>query len=173
MYLRNDQGISGWANDLKTMPDDDALFVKEFEYMTWYAPPKGPGYYYPFNYVNYNATSASGDALLTDTAAFTLANVGPPPAWYPNGYPLVRFTLSWDGFQGREHFPPAEVYTTIGAWEWSGDTEDVWVQFGDNAAVNAITAGVMPANPVIRVTPEPATISMLALGALLLVRRRR
>jgi hypothetical protein len=172
MYLRNDQGISGWANDLGTMPDIDALFVKDFEYMSWYDIGKGPPYYYPFDYVNVAATPGSGDALLTGTAGYNLWTAGPPPAWYPNGYPLVRFTLSFDTTQ--EWFLWNDIYTTIGAWEWSGDTEDVWVEFGGNAAVNANTAGVMPANPVMRVwIPEPATISMLALGAMFLARRRR
>jgi hypothetical protein len=171
MYLRNDQGISGWANDLGTMPDNDFVFIKEFEYMTWYSFKEYTGYY-PFYYPNYAATPGSGDALLTGTAAFTQGTVGPPPAWYPNGWPLLRFTLSADSTLGWVYGWNA-IHTTIGAWEWSGDTEDVWVEFGDNAPINANTAGATPAWPVIDLwIPEPATITLLGLGALFLARRR-
>ncbi len=173
MYLRNDQGISGWANDLGTSPDDDTLFVTHFEYLTKWNPKSL--YYYPFDYPNYAATTGSGDALLTNTAAFTLGTQGPPlPQYYPNGYPLLEFTLSKDKYP--EWIPGwSDIHTTIGAWEWSGDTEDIWVQFGDNDPINANTAGASPAGPVISVSniPEPATIALLGLGAMLLPRRRR
>ncbi len=176
MYLRNDQGISGWANDLATLPDDDSLFVKDFEYMTWYRI--GAGWYYPFDYVNYGGTPGSGDALLAGTASFSLGPVGPPPEWYPNGYPLLRFILSKDKTQ--EWIPGwSEIWTSVGqqhaAWKWSADTEDIWVQFGDNEPIDASIPDASPAGPVISVfnIPEPATITLLGLGALFLARRRR
>jgi hypothetical protein len=174
MYLRNDQGLSIWANDLGTVPDDDSIFVEDFEYMTWYAPPEGPGYYYPFNYVNNAAVAGSGDALLTGTSAFYIGFVGPPPAWYPNGYPLLRFTLSKDGTQGWE---PGwtDIHTTIGYLGWDG-TPDVFFQFGDNDPIPVGSpGGQSPAGPVISLfnIPEPATIMLLCLGALFLTRRRR
>ncbi len=172
MYLRNDQGISGWANDLATNPDDDSLFVTGFEYMTWHGG-KTAGYYYPFDYVNYWATTGSGDALLTNTAAFRLGTIGPPPAWYPNGYPLLRFTLSKD--KTPEWVPGwTDIHTTLGDFGWGPDPEYILVQFGDNAPIPLFT-GNSPAGPVISVfnIPEPATVTLLGLGALLLARRRR
>ncbi len=173
MYLRNDQGISGWANDLATTPDDDTLFVKDFEYLSWFAQ-KTSGFYYPFSYVNYNATAGSGDALLTGAAGFLLGTVGPPPAsYYPNGFPLIRFTLSKSKEPGAEG-GWTDVHTTVGAWEWGSDTGTTMVQFGDNAPISGVDGTLAP-NAVIRVNnvPEPATLALLGLGALCLIRRRR
>jgi hypothetical protein len=173
MYLRNDQGISGWANDLGTMPDDDSMSVEGFEYMTWYQSPKGLGYYYPFDYVNYAATTGSGDALLTNTAAFRLGTIGPPlPQYYPNGYPLLRFTLSKD--KTPEWVPGwTDIHTTgSDLGEWDATWYSI-IQFGDNPPIWNFP-GNSPAGPVISVfnIPEPATITLLGLGALLLARRR-
>lgn len=167
MYDTADGGQTGWALDLF---GDPSKFVVSNAAVVANAISAGG-----------STPGAAGQAFGTpgfdpnilwgDISGFNAA----PPAG-AGSYQLMTFTLSTIG-------APTNAIYNLNAWiggnafggNDDGDTGTEIVTVGPNAPVLGTPTGEILPLPVIRVTnvPEPATVTLLALGALAAIRRRR
>lgn len=162
MAFQNDAGdeaMSGWATDLATREQiTGKISITSFLYasnnFTTHAPANpvlGAG---PQLLFNANGTDFGAGSSGTVLGTFTLRKV-----------------KTAAGSTNVDH-----IYATSGGNEWAGvfgDYPDM--QAGGSAVVPQGGAGGTDLGDVITITnrPEPATMSMLGLGALALIRRRR
>lgn len=117
---------------------------------------------------------AGGNALLTGSngrrTSVGIANndvAGAP-------YTLIRFTLSKPAGTNLEDSAVINATNALGAIQWSksGFPATEAVSYAGAPAVNGNVAGGGPVINVTNFIPEPATLGMLVIGGLALIRRR-
>ncbi|MBN2561846.1 MAG: PEP-CTERM sorting domain-containing protein [Phycisphaerae bacterium] len=167
MWLYSDEALYGWASDLTSdMPG--CPLISNFDYDLWIHRGKCPPYYYPFETVNWGITLGPG--FITNAGGSTWSHAPPSDEnpYYPNGYRLCRFTL-----ECTPDCCGAILTEKTGLGGWVGANPEVMVQFGDNpvrdAALPLSQGGWVIACDI----PEPATITLLGLAGLVMIRRRR
>jgi hypothetical protein len=161
MMLDQGDTFSGWAEDLalSSAGAQGATSVSGIAYGTW-----GPAY-------------QSGVAAY-DVGGFLASGAwqnAQPPFVQPGDYTLMTFELTWTpAALGDEDW----IENWIGGAGWGNDVASPdyyapFVSFGDNPPFWTIYTGYS-AGPVIHLTavPEPATLVLLGIGALALIRRR-
>jgi hypothetical protein len=141
-----DTAIAGWANDFTGTA---GLAVTGFNYSAT-----------PFTFPNGGETFGPAPNLLIGAGNATF---GTPAG--QGTYTLMTFNLGSSTNSGS-------VSTTVGPFEWAGAAGYPSVQFGDNNPVIATGGTVIP-NAVIQIVPEPATLGLLCVGLVSLLRRRR
>lgn len=155
-YGAEDLPWYAWANDFVATP---GLSMTESDFT----------YTDPFDVHGYTETFGDGPDL-----AAGLGGYDNNPGDFPGAasYTLCTFTIH-KAIEGE-----AWMYVEVNTNEWAQYDSISWtyfvptVQFGDNAPVMA-GDGAAPGNAVIHWTPEPATLALVGLGALALIRRRR
>jgi hypothetical protein len=167
-YDTQDGGQTGWALDL-FQPNAGGPFSVTNAVAT--ANPISAGGTTPgapgqaFGTPGFDPRILWGDISGTNAA---------PPAAAAN-YIVMTFTLSKTGVDAAVH----NLTAWIGGGAFGGNDDPLTgneiVQIGPNAPVDGGPTGVELPLPVITVTnvPEPATLSLLALGAIALIRRRK
>lgn len=159
-YTTTDGGAAGWALDHYR---DSANLTAGGPVAVSQDFPNGP----PSAGIVLN----SGLVLMQD--AFGSAGAGGAPV---GNHTLLTFVLSSTSCNGN-------VYAGIGTAEFGGDDPDGFdfyevVQIGPNDPRPGFSngggdpSGAEP-NAVIRVTPEPSTLALLAISGLALIRRRK
>lgn len=169
-YQNFDGGAFGWALDVGTLEDSDGkLLIKEINVPTSpLATTVDPGF------LNNELEFTPGSLILN-------AN-GNNPTGAPAGtYLLMQFVLSKNKRPGE--FQQTSIYAGVGLSEFGGnDTGGGYelISIGGSQQFEGSNGEFWPDNAltdspilVINNVPEPATIGLLGLGLLTLVRRRR
>jgi hypothetical protein len=169
MYTTADGGQTGWALDLFAPAGSAADFsvtnavAVANVISAGGTTPGAPG-------VAFGGGIVDPRILWGDISGF---NAAPPGG--PGQYTLMTFTLTKGGLDGAVH----NLTAWIGGGAFGGNDDPLTgaeiVQIGPNVPVDGSPTGIELPLPVITVTniPEPATLSLLALGGIALIRRRK
>lgn len=160
MKLSSDEQLNAWSQTL--FSETEGLSVSNV------VEPAGQ----PFTAAWMAGTAGtSPGSILADSNAIGTAAAG--------AYDLIRFDLTAAGSVPMGTVIAIQTVVSYDGGGWAAGASYPSVVFGDNDPHNTYytdysgTAGVIP-NAVITVTaiPEPATLVLLSLGALALIRRR-
>ena len=152
-------GVLGWSSDLVTAAGNGVAAA---------TPAIVAG---PFNNATFPGTPGAGPALLIGSHGQTFSSV------QPSTLSLLTFTLTRSFVTGNTSVAGIRAGTAADSsvvWtnETTGDYEDVG--FSPNLPGTGAegTLGLLPSIIITNVVPEPASIGLLALGAVALIRRR-
>lgn len=170
LYENFDGGAFSSSIDLGTLaPEDDGKFTVKQLNLGQNDLQVSPN---PF------AINGANGLLVENAGGSNLSPAGAPAGLYT----IATLVLSKVKLPGE--FNTSFIYAGIGGTEFGGNDPDGFdfyevVQIGPNPPVIGYNPGPWPDNAldgpviVVRNVPEPATIGLIALGALALIRRRK
>lgn len=162
MMLQSDESLSGWSQDIigPQLPTPDKLRVKSFTY-----PPTPPN---PFSAHDTPQIGLSPNLVLGAGSLTAVGQVAPPGL-----HEIFRFRLS-KNMAPNNPFPTQVIQTRVGDFEWSNAAGNYpLISFAGGPAVPGAATGDLFPIIIIQKIPEPATLGLLSLGLLGLIRRRR